>query len=129
VVSNVTPAPRVLVVDDQLPMVDFIATCLASHGYVVENALDGAEAIALLDAGRAAQRFSVLLLDMELPQVDGLGVLRHLRAVGDGVAVIAMSADEALLATARAFGVRETLRKPFDLAHLVVLVQRHTQSH
>jgi len=106
-------------------MVDFIATCLASHGYVVEDALDGTEAITLLDAGRAAQRYSVVLLDMELPQVDGLGVLRHLRAVGDGVAVIAMSADEAHLAAAQAFGVRETLRKPFDLADLVMLVQRH----
>ena len=58
-----------------------------------------------------------------LPQVSGLGVLDHLKECGSKLPVVAMSASLPALAAARAAGTQATVAKPFDLNHLVTVVE------
>ncbi len=98
---------------------------LRAEGYAVLEARDGAEAIQLLDRHRADAELCLILLDMNLPRVDGLGVLRHLAKARLHVPVVAISAAEANLAAARVHGVQMTLAKPFDLDQLLAVVARN----
>jgi DNA-binding response OmpR family regulator len=69
----------VLVVEDEPYLSDLLATALSDQGYEVLKARDGLQAIRTLDEQRANQSGPCLvLLDMMLPQVDGMGVLRHI---------------------------------------------------
>jgi DNA-binding response OmpR family regulator len=80
--------PDVLVVDDEPQVREIVATYLQLEGFTVRTAADGTEALAEL----ARQRADLVVLDLMLPGVDGLTVLRKLRATGDQVPVIVLSA-------------------------------------
>ena len=66
---------RILIVDDEEPMRRLIATNLKASGYRIRTAADGNEALQLLDE----HQFDLLLLDINMPRLDGVEVLRHLR--------------------------------------------------
>ena len=68
----------------------FLAELLRDEGYEVVEARDGGEAIELLDDGAASEGVCLMVLDMNLPQIDGIGVLRHLAERGRAIPVIAM---------------------------------------
>lgn len=80
--------PEVLVVDDEPQVREIVATYLERDGFRVRTAATGAEALAEL----AKQRADLVVLDLMLPGVDGLAVLRKLRESGDQVPVIVLSA-------------------------------------
>jgi CheY-like chemotaxis protein len=123
-VANVRAGTIILVEDT--PMVRcFLAEVLRDEGYEVVEARNGVEAIKLLDAGAASEDFCLMVLDMNLPQVDGIGVLRHLAERGRTMPVIAMSADTISLGRARRHGAREALAKPFDLDRFLETVKRN----
>jgi len=103
----------------------FLAEVLRDEGYEVVEARDGVEAIDLLDAGAASEGACLMVLDKNLPQVDGIGVLRHLAERGRAIPVIAMSADIISLGRARRHGAREALAKPFDVDRLLEMVTRN----
>jgi CheY-like chemotaxis protein len=103
----------------------FLTEVLRDEGYEVVEARNGVEAIDLLDAGAASEGVCLMVLDMSLPQVDGIGVLRHLAERGRAMPVIAMSADIISLGRARRHGAREALAKPFDLARFLGTVKRN----
>jgi len=85
----VTPSrPDVLVVDDEPQVRQIVASYLESEGFDVRTAADGNEALAEL----ARKRADLVVLDLMLPGVDGLTVLRRLRESGDDVPVIVLSA-------------------------------------
>jgi CheY-like chemotaxis protein len=116
----------VLVVEDEPPLRELMADVLRDEGYAVEEAEDGAEAIRLLGQHRpGTSAVCVVLLDMMLPEVDGIGVLRHLAAHGTYIPVVAMSASRERLAEAMAAGARTTVPKPFDLDQLLAVVARN----
>src|SRR5207302_4989969 len=83
---------RILVVDDEPAMRRFLRTSLAAHGYQVIDAQNGTDALALLERNGV----DALLLDLGLPDIDGLDVLKNVRAAGLSVPVIVLSsrADE-----------------------------------
>jgi CheY-like chemotaxis protein len=70
------PAPRILVVDDEPPIVDLVTGYLEREGWSVASAADGLEA---LDAVRHLDP-DVVVLDVMLPGLDGVEVCRQLRA-------------------------------------------------
>src|SRR5947209_7482999 len=110
----------VLLVEDEPAVRDLVADFLREEGYEVEEARDGAEAIRSLDVHHhRANHLCAVLLDMMLPRVDGVGVLRHLATVGAAVPVVAMSASREHLTAALAAGARTTVPKPFDLDRLL----------
>src|SRR5918997_768476 len=97
----------ILVVEDEPAVRELVADFLRDEGYTVEEVHDGAEAIRRLDSHRRdADHLCAVLLDMMLPRVDGVGVLRHLATVGAEVPVVAMSASREHLTVALSAGAK-----------------------
>ncbi len=86
--------PNVLIVEDNAELGSILAEVLTLEGFETETASDGQKALDML----AARRPDVLILDMHLPKVSGVDVLRHVRSSLrlSGLAVIVMTADERL---------------------------------
>jgi two-component system, OmpR family, response regulator len=116
----------ILVVEDEPSVCELVADVLRDQGYDVVEAQDGVEAIrALEQRDPSASELSLILLGMVLPDMDGLRVLSHVRALGACPPIVAMSASRRLLAAALASGARAALYKPFDLNELLGVVADH----
>jgi two-component system, cell cycle response regulator len=120
----VTAAPlRVLVVDDSDTVRALVAMVLADAGHDVDEAADGLRA---LELARAAPP-DVVLLDLQMPVLDGWGVLAALRADPElaevPVVVLTQADDPGSVATALDRGADDHLRKPFDPVELLARVR------
>jgi two-component system OmpR family response regulator len=120
--------PRVLVVDDELNIAELVGTALSYEGFEVKLAHDGAGAIA------AVQDFvpDLVVLDVMLPDLDGFEVQKRLRAGGDRVPVLFLTARDSVDDRVRGLtlGADDYLTKPFSLQELVARVHavlRRTQ--
>lgn len=104
------PTHDVLVVDDEPQVRQIVATYLEREGYSVRTAADGHEALAEL--GR--KRPDLVVLDLMIPGVDGLTVLKRLRDAGDLVPVIVLSAkgQESERVAGLELGADDYLAKP-----------------
>lgn len=103
--------PSVLVVDDDRFLCDLLSELLAEAGYTVGCAHDGEEAWANILRGPP----DVVLSDITMPRLDGIGLASRLASHGYATPIILMSAGHNELA-----GVSATfIRKPFDLDHLL----------
>jgi DNA-binding response OmpR family regulator len=104
---------KVLVVDDEPAIRALVAKIVERAGHPVDTARDGAEAIAMLEA----TNYSVIVLDLMMPNVDGYGLIRHLKErSGPRPAVIVVSAgDSAALRLLDGAMVHSVIRKPFDI--------------
>jgi DNA-binding response OmpR family regulator len=112
---------RVLVVEDEAAIADFIVRGLTEHGYAVDLARDGEAALDLLSAGS----FDAVVLDILLPHVDGLTVCRRLRARGDRTPVLMLTARDAVEDRVAGLdtGADDYLVKPFAFAELVARIR------
>jgi DNA-binding response OmpR family regulator len=118
----------VLVVEDDDSLRTLLAHYLGEEGYAVEQAEDGAAALRALEQRQAAgDPPGVVLLDLMLPRISGLGVLDYLKASGVDVPIVVMNVDDALLTAAAAAGVQSVLIKPFDLEQLLPVVARYCE--
>lgn len=108
---------RILVVEDFGPMRGAVVTALRDEGWSVDLAADGAGALELLEHGG----FDLVVLDVMLPGVDGLEVLRRRRAAGDDVHVLMITARDAVDDRVKALdaGADDYLTKPFAIEELV----------
>ena len=86
-IATMANAPDILVVDDEPQVRQVVASYLEGEGFTVRAAANGAEALAEI----AKKRPDLIVLDLMLPEVDGLTVLRRLRSSGDSVPVIVTS--------------------------------------
>ena len=108
---------RVLLADDEDALRTTIAAWLTDEGFDVEQAADGLEAIKLVQI----KDFDIALLDIKMPGVNGLEVLRFVKknsSVTDVVMMTAMS-DVNMAVEAMKLGAKEYLTKPIDLDQLV----------
>jgi DNA-binding response OmpR family regulator len=107
------PKGRVLVVDDEPAIRALVAKIVDRAGYPVDSARDGAEAIEKLES----QTYSVVVLDLMMPNVDGYALIDYMKSrPGDRPAIIVISAgDSALLRGLDGSVVHSILRKPFDI--------------
>ena len=117
---------RVLVVDDEPAILRFLRAGLGSQGYVVLEAENRQKA---LDAVRG-KRTDIVVLDLGLPDIDGLEVIRRIRDVGSAVPIIVLSSrsDEAAKVQALDFGADDYVTKPFGIEELLARIraaQRH----
>jgi CheY-like chemotaxis protein len=120
----------VLVVEDDPFVRELVGDVLRDEGYTIVEATDGLEAIRMLDEHRPPpNQLCLMLLDMMLPHTDGVGVLCHLRQLGDYVPVVAMSASTAQLAAAAQAGAKTTIAKPFDWDAVLDVVAHHCRHH
>ncbi|MEY3533422.1 MAG: hypothetical protein RI979_1446, partial [Pseudomonadota bacterium] len=79
---------RLLLVEDDLPLAEALMSLLVSSGYAVDCVHDGEAARALV----AAEQYDLMILDLNLPHLDGLSVLRAMRASGNRAAVMILTA-------------------------------------
>ena len=110
-----TPAPRrMLVVDDERVVCECLRDFFVAHGFTVAVAFSGEEALAKL----AEQSYDVVLLDILLPGIHGLEVLRQLRRQHPLATVVMMTAldEDDLRNQARQLGATAFVTKPFDLS-------------
>src|SRR5262249_44034806 len=113
-------AARILVVDDEPEIVRAVRRNLAGHGYDVTAAGSGAAALAAL----AQRPVDVVLLDLGLPDVDGLEVLRQVRGRGS-TPIIVLSARhrEVDKVEALTLGADDYLSKPFGMDELTARIR------
>ena len=118
---------RILVVDDEPVMADSLKQNLVEEGYTVDTASDGTGAIEMFDRGG----HHIAVCDLQLPDMDGLEVLKHIKDTRPSTEVIVVtgygSVAKAVEATkAGAFWFME---KPFDFEVLQPLVERALQRY
>jgi two-component system, OmpR family, response regulator MprA len=111
----------VLVVEDDPAVRASLERSLEFEGYTVVSATDGEAGLAAV----ATHRPDLVLLDLGLPKVDGLEVCRRLRAAGDGVPVLMLTARESTGDRVRGLdaGADDYLPKPFALEELFARVR------
>jgi two-component system response regulator QseB len=104
---------RVLVVEDDRMIAKGLHTALEQDGYAVDGVSDGRSAAEAL----RSSRFDVVLLDLGLPERDGLQVLRELRSRGDATPVIIVTARDDVQNRIQGLdaGADDYIVKPFDL--------------
>ncbi len=109
-------APTVLIVEDDEPTQTLLKALMQRSGMNSLLAQDGAAAIAMVEE---RDDIDCLILDLMMPSVDGMSVVRHLSEAKKGIPVIVCTA--AVSATMPAFDpevVRAVIRKPFDIEQL-----------
>jgi two-component system response regulator MtrA len=113
-------AAPILVVDDDAKIVTLVRTYLERDGFAVVEAHDGLAALQAIDAHRP----QLVVLDLMLPELDGLGVMRRLRLHSD-IPILMLSArgTTADRVTGIGEGADDYLAKPFSPAELVVRVR------
>ena len=112
---------RVLVVEDDPQLAEIVAGYLSRAGFEVRVATDGLKAL----AAARTQRMDLIVLDLMLPGISGLEVLRRLRAEGSQVAVVVLSAlgedEDRVVGLER--GADDYIVKPFSPRELVLRVE------
>lgn len=112
---------RILLVEDNLALADGLAALLRQSGYAVDMVHDGVSAEALA----AAESFDLVILDLNLPQMDGLDVLRAMRSRKNAAAVMILTARGAPEERVKGLdlGADDYLIKPFDIGEFEARVR------
>ncbi|HZC69018.1 MAG TPA: response regulator [Nitrospirales bacterium] len=112
----------ILVVDDELVFCELLKTLLKSHGHEVLTANNGRQALEVFKQHRP----QFTMLDLRMPEMDGLAVLKQIRAIDTTAAVMILTAwgSDALELQARKLGVTDFLSKSLSLDTIVASLQR-----
>jgi two-component system OmpR family response regulator/two-component system response regulator QseB len=118
---------RLLLVEDDRMIGESLRNALRGSGYAVDWVRDGRAA----DGTLATERFDLVLLDLGLPQRDGIEVLQALRARGDGTPVIVLTARDSLASRVQGLdaGADDYLVKPFELDELLARMRAVLRRH
>lgn len=113
-------AKRILIVDDDEQVRNFVSAALRREGYSIIICSNGEEAISKLDQDKP----QLVLLDILMPGINGMDVLQHLKRMNKPPSVIMMTAvtDETISSRTMALGAWDYLVKPFALERLRELV-------
>ena len=115
------PRPSILVVDDDPDVRGLLAILFNREGYEVETAIDGEAA--LEHAGD--HRIGLILLDLQMPRVDGKTFCRAYRERGGRAPIILVTAAEIEPGDVARYGFDEYIPKPFDVDRVLQTVARH----
>lgn len=116
-----TTAATILIVDDEPPIRRLLRTSLASQGFQVTEAADARGALAEIERSRP----DLVILDLGLPDIDGLDVIRLLRGGGHAVPILVLSSrsDEKGKVEALDLGADDYVTKPFGTAELFARIR------
>jgi DNA-binding response OmpR family regulator len=112
---------RILIAEDEPRILAFLTRGLESEGFAVDAAADGVEALRCA----RADHYDVVVLDLLLPRIDGLAVLRDLRQHQPDLPVVILSARSDLPTKLRGFelGANDYVVKPFSLDELIARIR------
>jgi two-component system response regulator HydG len=113
--------PTILVVDDNEDLLDTFALILKRRGFTVQTAGNGAAAIDKFKDND----FDVTLMDIVMPEMNGVEAFRKLKEMRPGAPIILMTAysDEGLIQSAREEGVHRIIHKPIKIEQLIELIK------
>jgi len=108
---------RLLLIEDHAPLRVAVSQYLQEAGYIVDTAATGDEGLWAAEGGN----HDLILLDLMLPKIDGMEILRKLRAMGNPVHILVLSARDGLEDRLQALdaGADDYLVKPFPLAEVL----------
>ncbi len=114
--------PSILLADDEDPLRELLKEQLGSHGYSIDEARNGVEAIDRL----GQMHYDLVILDINMPKKTGLDVLKYIRDNNIPIRVIMLTGrlgfsvgSESML-----LGADEYINKPFDLGYLEMVIKR-----
>ncbi len=112
---------RILIVEDDATLASGIARILEGEGHAVDVVARGEQAV----LGAHQERFDMMILDVGLPGIDGFEVLRRLRATGQKIPVLVLTARDALDDRIRGLdlGADDYMAKPFAMPELAARVR------
>lgn len=115
-----TPGSRILVVDDERPIRRFLRTSLAAHGFEIHEAASGEEALVMA----ANTRPDLIILDLGLPDIDGIEVTRRLREWTQiPIIILSVKEQESDKINALDAGADDYLTKPFGVGELTARIR------
>jgi len=115
------PKPRLLIVEDEEPIRRGLIDMFVFHGYSVDAAVDGKEALAKV----RQEKYDLILLDVMLPHVDGFEVCNEIRKMSREQPIIMLTAktsDEDII-TGLSLGADDYVGKPFSITELLLRVE------
>jgi two-component system, OmpR family, response regulator len=114
---------RILVVEDERPIAEFVQRGLEADGYSVACAYDGAEGLALARTGD----YALVVLDLLLPKMSGLEVIKGIRESDEAIPVIMLTAlaETEDVVAGLDLGASDYLTKPFAFAELLARIRAH----
>ena len=115
---------RILLAEDERSLSRAVTALLERNHYAVDAVYDGAEALDYLESGN----YDALILDVMMPKVDGLAVLRRLRELGNPIPVLMLTAKGEVEDKVQGLdaGANDYLAKPFHLAELEARIRSLT---
>lgn len=113
---------RILLIEDEPRIASFLTRALSSEGFGVDRALDGPQGLELALTGR----YDMVVLDLMLPGLNGVSVLRGIMETRPEQPVLVLSAISDVASKVRCLelGACDYMPKPFDLAELVVRIRK-----
>lgn len=117
---------RILLAEDERDLNNIITQKLTADGYSVDSCFNGKEAMDIL----AYTDYDAVILDIMMPEADGLEVLRSLRAAGSAVPVLFLTARDAVADRVKGLdsGANDYLVKPFSFEELLARLRAMTRS-
>ncbi len=117
-----TPSETILVVDDEPWVCDIMSDALSSQGHKVDSAGDGAEAAEKLKSGK----FSIVVTDMEMPRMDGMQLIEHIRRNYSDIDIIAITGHGMKYRYTEVVeaGASDFIAKPFTVNELEAKINR-----
>jgi EAL domain-containing protein (putative c-di-GMP-specific phosphodiesterase class I)/CheY-like chemotaxis protein len=106
---------HILVVDDEPAILSLVKDVLVDHGYRVETAANGQEALTAMTRSRPG----LVLVDVHMPVLDGEGLVNEMRARGLNAPVVVLTAGPSADLWARRLGVEGAVQKPFRIPDLI----------
>ena len=113
---------RILVIDDESVICDACRLVLSEKGHAVDHCLAGTAGLLAIEDGT----YNLILLDMKLPDIDGMEILKSVREKGSGPVVIVMTGYSTMSNALQAMklGAADYLAKPFTDDELVEAVEK-----
>jgi DNA-binding response OmpR family regulator len=120
--THTSAGRRILIVDDDVSLAGFLSTELQAQGFSVDSVHDGEAALVILQNER---RYGLLIVDLNLPKLDGIGLIERLRPLHPRLPMLVLTARSRVEDKVAALhsGADDCLTKPFSLAELQARVR------
>lgn len=114
---------RLLLVEDNRPLSDWVAKALRAEKYAIDCVYSGDDADHLLQT----EQYALVILDLSLPNMGGMDILRRLRSRGGNVPVVILTSDDTMDSRVAGLnnGADDYLAKPFDMIELEARIRAH----